>query len=139
MQSTHTTTTFMFIAIAMCGCVGNTTHPAAAPTAPQPLAIRVATFNLEDVGTADVRSSTSPRLKAAAAVIQELRPDIILLNEIAYDQPDGPGHMDGNQQGRMGNTLLTIICGSRKAKDWSHLPIAHLWPRATRESAADLI
>ncbi|SMF57184.1 endonuclease/exonuclease/phosphatase family protein [Pseudobacteriovorax antillogorgiicola] len=48
--------------------------------------IRIATFNLWDVQAKDLQSGSDPRLKKAAAMIQSVQPDIILLNEIAYDQ-----------------------------------------------------
>ncbi len=59
------------------------------PSSPGPITIRVATFNLEDVRTTDLKDGTQPRLRALAEVIQRLRPNILLLNEIAYDQPTG--------------------------------------------------
>jgi hypothetical protein len=57
---------------------------------PQTDAIRVATFNLEDVRTADLLNGDNPRLQRLAEVIQRIRPNVILLNEIAYDLPGGP-------------------------------------------------
>ncbi|TDI73468.1 MAG: endonuclease/exonuclease/phosphatase family protein [Bacteroidetes bacterium] len=51
--------------------------------------LRVMTFNLEDIRSEDLERLDHPRLLAAAAKIQELRPDILLLNEIAFDAPDG--------------------------------------------------
>lgn len=60
-----------------------------APAAP-PTTIRVATFNLEDVRTSDLTHADNPRLKAAAEIIQRIRPNILFLNEIAYDTPEGP-------------------------------------------------
>jgi endonuclease/exonuclease/phosphatase family metal-dependent hydrolase len=68
--------------------------PAAQPTretvAPAGLVIRVATWNVEDVRTIDILTDDQPRLGAIAETIQRLRPNILLLNEIAYDRPDGP-------------------------------------------------
>jgi endonuclease/exonuclease/phosphatase family metal-dependent hydrolase len=52
--------------------------------------IRVATYNIEDVRTGDLLRPDNPRLRAAAAVIQKLRPDVLLVNEITYDQPGVP-------------------------------------------------
>lgn len=53
--------------------------------------IRVATFNVEDVRTADLKNPNQPRLKRLAEIIQRVRPNVILLNEIAYDQQGAPG------------------------------------------------
>ena len=54
-------------------------------------AIRVATFNLEDVRTTSLLHGDDARLKQLAEVIQRIRPNVILLNEIAYDLPGAPG------------------------------------------------
>ncbi|MFC2085604.1 endonuclease/exonuclease/phosphatase family protein [Bacteroidota bacterium] len=53
----------------------------------EPLVLRVATFNIGDVRTEDLSDLDHPRLTRIAEEIRELRPDIILLNEIAYDWP----------------------------------------------------
>lgn len=61
----------------------------------KPARVRVMTFNLEDIRTADLaptRSADHPRLLAAARLIQALRPDILLLQEMAYDAPGAPGY-----------------------------------------------
>ena len=47
--------------------------------------LRIMTYNVADLRTADLKHAGHPRLRRAAAVIQHLRPDILLLNEIAYD------------------------------------------------------
>lgn len=57
----------------------------------EPQAIRVATFNLQDVRPEDVRDGTQPRLRALAETIQRIRPNVILLNEIAFAAPDDYG------------------------------------------------
>jgi endonuclease/exonuclease/phosphatase family metal-dependent hydrolase len=54
------------------------------------VSLRVATFNIEDVRTADLLRDEDARLRALAEVIQRLRPNVILLNEIAYDVPGAP-------------------------------------------------
>ncbi|MFG0307300.1 MAG: endonuclease/exonuclease/phosphatase family protein [Phycisphaerales bacterium JB040] len=56
----------------------------------QPVAVRAMTYNLEDVRTADLLTPDQPRVRRLAEVIQRLRPNILLLNEIAYDEPGGP-------------------------------------------------
>ncbi|MDX1741287.1 MAG: endonuclease/exonuclease/phosphatase family protein, partial [Rhodothermales bacterium] len=48
-------------------------------------AIRVMTFNIEDLRTADVLRPDHRRVRAAARVIQEVRPDILLINEMSND------------------------------------------------------
>lgn len=64
--------------------------PEAAPGEPG-ATIRVATFNIQELSTAALLSSDSegigldPQARAAARVIQEVRPDILVLNEIDID------------------------------------------------------
>ncbi|MGD1914764.1 MAG: endonuclease/exonuclease/phosphatase family protein [Phycisphaerales bacterium] len=53
--------------------------------------IRVASFNIEDVSTTDLLAGDNPRLQRIAEVIQRLRPNVVLINEIAYDQHGVPG------------------------------------------------
>jgi len=53
--------------------------------------IRVATFNIEDVRSSDLARDDQPRVLKIAEVIQRLRPNIILINEIAYDHPGVDG------------------------------------------------
>lgn len=64
------------------------------------MALRIATFNIEDVRTDDLSRADHPRLKRLAHVIQTLRPTVLLLNELAYDQPGAPGFRDENEPGR---------------------------------------
>ena len=70
------------------------------PAPPGSTVLRVATFNIEDVRTEDAKRSDQPRLKAIAEVIQRIRPNIIFLNEIAYDMPGAPGFVDGEEPGQ---------------------------------------
>jgi len=60
-------------------------------TPAKPVAIRVATYNLEDVRPSDVRNGHQPRLKQLAETIQRIRPNVILLNEIAFGAEDDYG------------------------------------------------
>lgn len=69
---------------------------------PEPFALRVATFNIEDLRTEEVSNPESPRAQAAAAVIQQLQPDVVLVNELTYDQPEGAAWMEGSVEGRNG-------------------------------------
>ncbi|MFB6277910.1 MAG: endonuclease/exonuclease/phosphatase family protein [Salinibacter sp.] len=62
--------------------------------------VRVMTYNIEDVRTADVRRSDHPRLERAAARIQHLAPDVLLVNEMTYDQPGSPGYEAGAPEGQ---------------------------------------
>jgi hypothetical protein len=69
-----------------------------APTsaAGQPVDIRVATFNIEDLRTHELVEPGSPRVRHAAEIIQRLRPNVVLVNEITFDQPGAPGHDPGD-------------------------------------------
>jgi endonuclease/exonuclease/phosphatase family protein len=60
-----------------------------------PIALRIATFNIEDVRSADLDTPDNPRLKQIAAIIQRIRPNILLLSELAINQnPDQPSNAD---------------------------------------------
>jgi hypothetical protein len=78
----------------------------AAAQAPAAVTVRFATFNLEDVRTTDLVNPDGspkldqPRLKRLAEVIQRIAPNVIFLNEIAYDMPGAPGFKDGDQPGQ---------------------------------------
>ncbi len=71
-----------------------------------PVTIRVATFNIEDVRLTDLVNADGtprtdhPRLKRLAEVIQRIHPNILLLNEIAYDQTGAPGFKEGMPPGQ---------------------------------------
>jgi endonuclease/exonuclease/phosphatase family metal-dependent hydrolase len=79
------------------------------------LKIRVVTFNIEDIRTEDLKDPSQPRLRHIAATIQKIRPDIILINEIAYDQPGAPGFAEGDLAGqnarRFADNFLSIPQG----------------------------
>ncbi|MBX2822757.1 MAG: endonuclease/exonuclease/phosphatase family protein, partial [Rhodothermaceae bacterium] len=79
-------------------------------TPPTPTTLRIATYNIEDIRTQDLKNPNQPRMKAAAALLQELQADILLINEITYDQPGTPGFEEGDKEGgnatRMARTFL---------------------------------
>ncbi len=56
-------------------------------------AVRVMTFNVGDVRASDLQDAEHPRLRALGAIIRTIRPDILLLNEIATDpsRPEAVG------------------------------------------------
>jgi len=78
-------------------------------SAPQSIALRVATFNIEDLRTAELKGEPSDRVRAAAEIIQRIRPNVILINEIAYDMPGGPGYEEGDPPGRNGARFAEIL------------------------------
>ena len=67
--------------------------------------LRIATFNLEDVRTFDLKTADHPRLKVVAETIKEIRPDIVLINEIAFDQAGAGDFADGEAEGQNGQRL----------------------------------
>jgi endonuclease/exonuclease/phosphatase family metal-dependent hydrolase len=60
----------------------------------QPIALRVATFNIEDVRSKHLATNDHPRLKQIAAIIQRIRPNVLLLNEIETSTDDGPSNAE---------------------------------------------
>lgn len=89
----------------------------AQPAEPPPVVVRVATFNVEDVRTDDLRDPTHTRLRRLAEVIQRLRPNVILLNEIAYDGDNAPGHKDGEPVGQNGQRFADHFLAVAQATD----------------------
>lgn len=88
------------IVAAMLGAVApRTPGQTGDPQRAAPTAIRVATFNVEDVRTEDLLRDDQPRLKRLAEVLQRIRPNIVLLNEIAYDMPGAPCAPEGEEPG----------------------------------------
>ncbi|MBZ0171700.1 MAG: endonuclease/exonuclease/phosphatase family protein, partial [Phycisphaerales bacterium] len=82
---------------------------AAAPTRAEPVALRVATFNIEDLRTDELIEPYSDRVKRAAEVIQRIRPNVILINEIAYDMPGGPGFDEDAGSGANADRLAELL------------------------------
>ena len=67
---------------------------AAGPKSAGPRAVRFASFNIEVLSAEKLRSVDSqgrgahPQLLKAAEILQRIRPDVLLVNEIDYDGPD---------------------------------------------------
>ncbi len=78
--------------IAACILLGSSACTRPNESVDGPVRLRVATYNIEDLRTTDLLQDRHPRLRAAAATIQTLRPDILLINEMAYDQEGVPGY-----------------------------------------------
>lgn len=70
--------------------------------------IRLATFNAEDVRSEDLADGTDPRLRQLAEVLQRIRPNIVLINEIAYDLPGGPGVDPDQPAGQNGRRFAEL-------------------------------
>lgn len=76
----------------------------ATPACVAPTTLRVATWNAEDIRAADLADPNQPRLAAAGQTIRALRPDILLLNEIAFDPA-------GQNASRFADQYLTLQTG----------------------------
>ena len=95
----RTTAAWLFLLVLIGGIVG--CGEAEAPETPEtPETFRVMTYNIEDVRTGDVKRTDHPRLQRAAARIQGLAPDVLLVNEITYDQPGAPGFESEDPDGQ---------------------------------------
>jgi endonuclease/exonuclease/phosphatase family metal-dependent hydrolase len=79
--------------------------------------LRIATFNVQDVRTADLQTADQPRLRRLAEVIQRLRPDAILLNEIAYDAPGASDVPAGDAPGQNGQRFADFYLARPQAAD----------------------
>ena len=95
----------LLLAALLIGCTqdGRVPEPQAAEDAPT---LRIATYNIEDVRTVDLLNPDHPRLKKAAATIQHLRPDILLINEMTYDQAGVPGFDEAVGEGHNGHRFV---------------------------------
>jgi endonuclease/exonuclease/phosphatase family metal-dependent hydrolase len=91
--------------------------PAADRAPAGPVVIRVATFNVEDVRTEDLRDPAHARLRRLAEVIQRIRPNIILLNEVAYDMKGAPGYKEGDPEGQNGQRFADTFLAVAQATD----------------------
>lgn len=74
----------------------------------QPITVRVATFNIEDVRGTDLVDDKQPRLKNLARVINTVKPNILLLNEIAYDMAGSPGFKEGDTPGQNAQRFVDL-------------------------------
>jgi hypothetical protein len=97
--------------------IGCQPAPEADPSVDEPDTLRITTFNLEDVRTDDLLNPDHPRLKHIATIIQRIRPDVILLNEIAYDRPGAPGYQDGDPTGLNGQRFADSFLGTAQAPE----------------------
>lgn len=102
----------LFLITSLIGCEA---QPAPESPADDAFVLRIATYNIEDVRTADVLNADHARLKKAAATIQRLRPAIILINEITYDQQGvagvGESDTEGQNGQRFADTFLAVSQG----------------------------
>ncbi|NNE34041.1 MAG: endonuclease/exonuclease/phosphatase family protein [Rhodothermales bacterium] len=70
-----------------------------------PVVLRIMEFNVEDVRTTDLLDPEHPRLVQAASIIQSLRPDILMLSEVAYDYEGVTGYDERVGEGANGLRL----------------------------------
>ncbi|MGI9175600.1 MAG: endonuclease/exonuclease/phosphatase family protein [Rhodothermales bacterium] len=101
----------LFSALTTTGCSDGLDQAAAQDSA----TIRVATYNIEDVRTADVLDPDHPRLKAAAALIQRTRPDILFVGEMTYDLPGAPDVQVGEAEGQNGQRFADNFLAASQA------------------------
>ena len=102
--------TTLLLLIGALGCrVVETIGGDDAPEAEEDLVLRVVTFNIEDLRTSELQDPSAPRPRMAAAILQEIRPDVLLINEIAYDQPGAPGWVEGREPGQNGQRFADLF------------------------------
>ncbi|MEM0984471.1 MAG: endonuclease/exonuclease/phosphatase family protein [Planctomycetota bacterium] len=78
-------------------------------TTAQPVALRVATFNIEDLRTAELSGDTTDRVNRAVEIVQRIRPNVLLVNEITYDMRGDPGHRANLEPGLNGGRLADLL------------------------------
>jgi len=95
----HRTATYSLLLLFAAGC-----SPSNRLTNPVP--VRVATFNVEDVRTVDLLNRNQSRVRKIASEIAEIQPDIILLNEIQFDGEGDPWGPSGSGDGMNARRLV---------------------------------
>ena len=109
-----------FLILSTVGCGGTlSSEDGEGRIVEEELVLRVATFNIEDLRTAELLDRESPRPASAAAILQQIRPDIVLINEIAYDQPGHRIGSRGRSPVRMASDSRTCSWPNRRAMDSS--------------------
>jgi len=83
---------------------------------PEGTDLRVATWDVGGIRTADLSGADNPRLKRIAEVIQRIRPNILLINRIAYDTPGGLGVKDGEAPGQNGQRFADLYLAIPQAE-----------------------
>lgn len=81
----------------------------------QPVHLRVATINVEDVRTVDLLDDDQPRLKKIAAEIAHIHPDVLLINEIQYDGEGDPWRPPGAPEGMNAERFVQRFIDSTSA------------------------
>jgi len=101
----------VFVSFVMClrGAFAAAAGPAVEGAA---VTLRVATFNVQDLRTTDLHPVPSARAKAIVSIIREVRPNIILLNEVAYDAAGAPGVMEGDASGQNGARIAEMLAAA---------------------------
>lgn len=82
----------------------------------EPITIRVAAFNVEDIRTEDLLRDDQPRLKRLAEILQRIRPNIVLISEITYDMPGGPDVEEGWEPGQNAKRFVDRYLGVPQAE-----------------------
>ncbi len=103
-------------------------RPATQTTPAPQVTLRVATFNIQDVRTEDLKDGSHPRLKRIAEIIQRIRPNVILINEIAYDMPGAPGFVQGQKPGQNGQRFCDLYLAVPQAEGLSPLRMKAYMP-----------
>lgn len=96
----------LLLGVLLMGCRQDDGQASQRQAATEAVTLRIATYNIEDVRTVDLLNPDHPRLKKAAATIQRLRPDILLVNEMTYDQAGVPGYDAAAGEGYNGQRFV---------------------------------
>jgi len=126
----------LLIAVVAWFLVGTLANAQGLP-APAPGAVRFATFNIEILSAEKLKSldgqghGNHPQLLKAAEIIQRIRPDVLLINEIDYDgpagdqdaaaQPDTTGDRSVNSATRFRDLYLKRGQNGLSSLDYPHL------------------
>lgn len=104
----------------LAGCAGTAKDSAEDAEVPPPVSLRVATYNVslhrsaEGELLADLSDPTHPQAVALAAIVQDVRPDVVLLNEVDFDA-------DGASAQRLVEDFFGVGQGEGEALDYPYV------------------
>lgn len=108
----------LLLALAACGSPPEeAVNAATGPVTPEPVAtperIRIAVFNVWELGLEKVEAEDHPQVVKAAAILQRVRPDVVLVNEIDHD-------VDGGTLERFRERYLAVSQAGQEPLTYAH-------------------
>ncbi len=102
-------------------------NPSSEKSPKSPGMVRIATFNIHELGREKIDQvdgqgrGTNPQLKKAAQILQLVRPDIVLVNEIDYDYETSANSLKGQSARLFFERYLATGQGDQKPLEYPHI------------------